>query len=431
MKSPSGECVSCNSLGLDNCNQCEIGSNDNYNCTKCELDYFINEEGKCEICDNLHFKGKDKNQCFDCNNTSEGGIDKCQNCEVVDENVICKECLPGYILSISENSCLEIAKNKELENIINCQQLSKEKDKYMCSKCTLNYALVKKNDINECINIRSLYDLNFEAFYENHLDFLYGKELDIQRIKKNDKFIFEKYLKYAPCQEAENLHTEENPLYSCIKCSEDIKNNNVKIIEINSGLSHCFSSGDFVKIKNCIEATYFRKDGDYYFNCTKCIKNYDLVYDSASNSYLCKQSYALKKCLVLYCQECDPLDGYICDECQHDYELNDATGSCVKITSVKPEIIWKSIYNLNMADSKPFHDKIYKDTTKFIYGPSFSLRGITRNEINSGFGFFIYLTFKKKNLIIRNLQEEEEEKEEKEEKEEEEGKKEEGKGKEE
>lgn len=39
--------------------------------------------------------------------------------------------------------------------------------------------------------------------------------------KEND-YIYNRYKDYYPCQEAVNLGTEENPLYSCVKCYEHI-----------------------------------------------------------------------------------------------------------------------------------------------------------------------------------------------------------------
>ena len=416
MKSSSGECVSCSSLGLDNCNQCKVGSDNNYICEKCQVDYFINDKGKCETCDELHFKGLGKNQCFNCDNTSEGGIDKCYICDLKDEKVNCKGCLPGFILSIDENSCLEIAKNKELENFVKCEQLSKVNDKYECSKCKEEYTLVRKNNINECIYIRSLYDNNFSDNYKKHFYFINENQVtdtDYTSFRNNDNFIYNRYIKYAPCQEAKNLGNEENPLYSCTKCYEDFNTNNpiIKITELNSKLSYCVYSSYLHSYlnnpENCTEATHKTKDGNDQYNCTKCIKNNDLIYNNYNNPSICLFSYATIKCLVINCEECDPYDGYICKKCRTDYEINNATGSCVKQTSIIPEIIWKSIYNLNMLGSKALHDKMNAGTTKYIYGPSFSLRGITSNQINSGHGFFIYLTFKRKNRI-RNLEEEEE-----------------------
>ena len=39
-------------------------------------------------------------------------------------------------------------------------------------------------------------------------------------IFKDTDYIYNKIKDFYPCQEAENLATEENPLYSCTKCYE-------------------------------------------------------------------------------------------------------------------------------------------------------------------------------------------------------------------
>ena len=121
--------------------ECKTGynNNDNYICTQCEENYFINEKGKCEICDDAHFKGI--NKCIKCGNTAEGGIDNCLYCKSNGEKAICLQCLSNYILSETENKCLLIAKNKELENFIKCDVLTKENNKYSCSKCKIGYTL--------------------------------------------------------------------------------------------------------------------------------------------------------------------------------------------------------------------------------------------------------------------------------------------------
>ena len=100
MQSLSGECQDCEDLGLGNCSKCELNPNktDNYICTQCLKGFFINEKGECEKCSITHFKGINKNKCFKCDNTLEGGIENCLYCESDEEKVTCKECAPDYIL---------------------------------------------------------------------------------------------------------------------------------------------------------------------------------------------------------------------------------------------------------------------------------------------------------------------------------------------
>jgi len=56
------------------------------------------------------------------------------------------------------------------------------------------------------------------------------------------------------------------------------------------------------------------------------------------------------------------------------YEVNNITGSCVKKTNIRPTIIWKNIYKLNMTGQKRINGRIIK-------GPTFKIRGITCSQI--------------------------------------------------
>ena len=394
IQSLSGECVINYELGLNNCTKGKIdpNNNDNYICTQCQNNYFINEEGKCEICDAAHFKGKN-NKCNDCGNILEGGINKCLYCKSDGEKAICQQCLPGYILSISDNTCLEIAKNKELEKFINCEQLVKEDNKFICAKCNSKYTLVKRNNIKECVYIPSLFDINFDKNYQTHY---YMTNRGTEKYKaytnyKSDDYIYKKYSKYYPCQEAVNLGTEENPLYSCIKCYENLTTSNdykppVKITEINSNLSYCIYQDYSGYLSNCEEATFQIKEGKESFSCHKCADNYILNYDSYYRTYSCLYSTSTFQCQVHYCKTCNINNNYICEECFPDYEVNILTGSCMKKIDEIPAITWEDIYSLNMEE------------------PSLKIRGTTKSRINLGHAFLIHLTFKKSNRL-RNLEE--------------------------
>ena len=379
IQSNSGECILRSDLGLFNCLKIKADPNyyNNFICEQCEEDYFINEKGKCEICDASHFQGK--NKCIKCSDTSEGGIDNCLYCEAGNEKAICQQCLPGYILSISENSCLQIANNKELEAFTNCDQITKENDKYICSKCKFKYTLITKNNNKECIYARSLYDVNINSQSISNI------------------YIYNRYSKYLPCQEAENLGTEENPLYSCLKCYEFLNSNNnalpLKVTEINSKVSFCLNSdykgfNNKTNLANCLEATLQIKNGEEIFTCSKCTKASNLTFDSTYQRFICNESLIIsERCLIHYCKTCKINDGNICEECLPDYEVNTLTGSCIKKSEEIPSITWKDIYAYDKSDL------------------SLKLRGLTSDQINEGHAFLIYLIFKKKNEI-RNLEEE-------------------------
>ena len=406
-QSPLGRCLDCADLGLENCNKCELdpNKNDSYICSQCSDDYFLNEEGNCEKCDNYHFKGININKCINCGNTLEGGIDKCLFCESDGEKAVCKLCLPGYILLTNNNSCLEIVKNKELHTFSNCEKLIMENNKLSCLKCKKEYSLIKKDNINECTYIPTLYDTNFERNYENHFYNIKKEEMtydDFILFRDND-YIYNRYKGYYPCQEAINLGLEKNPLYSCTKCYEYLGNYNrqsVIVKEENSNVSFCIDPNYHKELKNCLEATYKIKNGKEVYNCTECNKNNVLTINRYTNSYYCASTNATTKCIVLYCKTCNPNDGYICEECLPDYEINELTGSCVKKTEVIPAITWKDIYRLNMNGVKLINNR-------YIHGPSLMMRGITSSQINTRHAFLIYLTFKIKHRI-RNLEEDEE-----------------------
>ena len=359
---------------MKNCYKCENDSNNNYICKKCEENFFVNEEGQCEICDESHFKPENKNKCINCDNILEGGIDKCLFCDSDGEKAVCKLCLPGYILLKNNNSCIEIANNTELQSFHYCEQLTMENNKLVCSKCKPAYSLVKKNNIKKCIYIPTLYDINFERNYEifsqnkNKSKNIYN---DYELYKNND-YYYNKYKDYYPCQEAVNLGTENNPFYSCIKCyeffgrKEDFKIS-VKITEENSKSSFCLNPQNYDELKDCNEATYKIKNGKILYNCTQCKKNFILNLNKYSNTYYCQSSNATTKCIVLYCKTCNPKDGYICDECLPDYAINKLTGSCVKKTDIIPAVTWKDIYRLKLNSGKMINNK-------YIYGPSLIMR---------------------------------------------------------
>ena len=408
IQSPSGECLDCNDLGLDHCTKCEVDIKDsnNYICIQCLENYFANEEGHCETCNAEHFKGNTKNKCIECGNILEGGIDNCLYCETDEEKAVCNECLPGYILLANNNSCLEIVRNKDLHNFTNCEKLIMENNILMCSKCKKEYTLVKRNNIKECIYIPYLYDRKLEYNFENHYYSINKGEISYRdlQIYKNNDYIYNKNKVNYPCQEADNLGTEENPFYSCIKCYEfkGNKGNNyrnpVKITEANSNISFCIDSKNLEELKNCNEATHKIKNFKDEYSCTLCNKNYILTLNKYTDTYYCQISNVTTKCLVLYCKKCNSYNGYICDECLPDYIVDGLTGYCVKKTQVVPAVTWKDIYRLEMNSQKVINNK-------FIYGPSLIMRGITSNQINTRHSFLIYLTFKIKHRT-RNLQEE-------------------------
>ena len=408
MQSLSGECQDCEDLGLGNCSKCELKPNqtDKYVCTQCLHGFFINETGECDKCNITHFQSKSKKKCFKCDNTLEGGIENCLYCESGEEKAVCKECALGYILSTTDNICISRTTNNEIQNFFKCLTLTKENNQYTCTKCYDTFTLIKRNNINECAYIKSLYDFRLKTSYQNHFYTINDGKVnyqDFNMFSEND-YIYNRYKNYFPCQEAENLGTDDNPLYSCKKCYELIyKESNkrpVRITEESSKASYCINQSDYKGLEDCTEATYKIQNGKEIFNCTECRNDYALTFNKYAGTYYCKSTNATKKCVVLYCKICNPNDGYICEECLPDYSVNSLSGSCVKNTDVVPAVTWKDIYRLNMNGVKTINNRD-------IYGPSLIMRGITSSQINTRHAFLIYLTFQVK-FGLRNLEGEEE-----------------------
>ena len=209
----------------------------------------------------------------------------------------------------------------------------------------------------------------------------------------NNDYIYKRYSSYLPCQEAENLGSDDNPLYSCIKCSELLTtvssyNQPIKVNDENSKISFCLLRGYITKYyisQYCLEATIQIKNGKEIFNCIICKNKYAIVISSDGN--YCEESLSLYRCLVPYCKTCKFHDGNTCEECISDYEVNTLTGTCIKKSTEIPSIIWKIIYDMN----KKNHNLKIK------------LKGRTKSQINEGHSFLVIFTFKKAQRL-RNLE---------------------------
>ena len=162
----------------------------------------------------------------------------------------------------------------------------------------------------------------------------------------------------------------------------------VKIIEnINNNSSVCIKPNK--DLENCTEAIYIISKGKEIYNCTKCLKDNRLVFNSQLNISYCEyDDNSTTKCLVDFCKSCAPNKYYFCQSClTSNYEVNQVSGSCVLKTEIKPDIMWKDIYRLRLNRQKEINGRI-------INGPSLKLRGITDNQINSRHAFLINMTFK-------------------------------------
>ena len=430
--SPEGRCLTCSDLNINNCEKCgkdeETGK---YICKECSKYYYKNEFGYCQHCNVNYVILNDK--CIRCNDINNGGIEGCRICEKNENNkIICKQCTDRYILFTDNNTCIERGINEELNQFDNCLELKSENYTFVCSRCKLQYSLLKEGNGTKCVYIQNLYDPMVYSHYFHHFyyDIFEKNDNDYKDYVVDDYTYKQNY--FYPCKESINLGTKENPLYSCNKCysvfdNEDSDNyyshyyqyyydkqykykleeyyqkgfygdSPVRIIDNEIfNISYCMRT--FKDTKNCTEAIYKISKGQEIYNCTKCSADNILIYNKQLDIYYCSyKEIEKKKCLVDYCKNCISDNNYFCSDClTSDYEVNKYSGSCVKKTEIVPAVTWKDIYRLNMNDQKEINGQI-------ISGLSLNLRGITSSQINNRHAFLVYLTFKIK-YGLRNLEE--------------------------
>lgn len=329
--------------------------------------------------------------------------------------------------------------NSELKKFDSCLELTLKNGKYICSRCKPYYSLIKEGDETICGYIPTLFDYNFKIHYYTHNYYdIFNHNYNNFRIFAQNDYLYRQSI-YLPCKEAINLGTNSNPLYSCSKCynifddedydyyyynyqadydydsdydyqyyyydfetqyDEDYKGYQpTKIMEnINNNSSICIKPNK--DLENCTEAIYIISKGKEKYNCTKCLKDNRLVFNSLLNISYCEyDDNSTTKCLVDFCKSCVPNKYYFCQSClTSNYEVNQFSGSCVLKAEKEPVITWIDIYKLVFNVSRIINGKTY-------IGPYLRLKGITNNQINSRHAFLIYLTFKIKHGL-RYLQEE-------------------------
>ena len=445
-KDDEGLCEKCSNV-VDRCESCENNGTD-YICTGCSKNYVLNDFGYCEKC--VESRTILNNKCISCDDTTEGGVDGCIYCQTNGEGKFeCKQCSENYILMTNNNTCLKRDKNKDLYEFDSCLELKEENNKLVCSRCKPYYSLLTIGDEVKCSYTPTIYDENFNRHYYYNL---YLKKSMFSELVRNDYNFRQNY--FFPCKETNNLGTNENPLYTCNKCydifedddtnldyyndqfyldlnEEQLLNPNkyyddydyrynhrispMKVNDSTINNSYCYKTQNYYK--NCIEAEYIIKEGIEIFNCTKCIKTYELKkaqyirerqflanikkYEKLTNNsdiYFCVyKPNSEEKCMVNYCQNCVSDQNNFCSKCiSSDYKVNNI-GSCVKKLEVKPQISWKDIYKFNMTGQKTINGRV-------IDAPTFIITGITCSQIYSGYAFIFNMTFNLKNESNNNLE---------------------------
>ena len=167
----------------NNCEKCHSDEENKIICDECKYEYGLDSSGKCIKCSSINKEGM--SECLKCGyNKTTNQLD-CYECKT-HNNGYGQIYYSAYIINTYQ--CLNNLDESNLD-LYGCMEAYKNGDKYECLKCS-NYTdynndkfIMPKNS-KRCININ---DLRSEL---------------------------------GPCEEAENIGTENEQVYSCLKCSE-------------------------------------------------------------------------------------------------------------------------------------------------------------------------------------------------------------------
>ena len=376
-----GYCHHCSEFGFTYCDKCIRNKNNNeLECLKCIDGYFLANNGYCNKCEAPKVQGTE-NRCIFCNNTVEGGIKGCELCFSDNGNIACQQCAKGFILSEDDKTCIGTEEYEEIKKYTNCQKISRNNsDEFKCTKCTDNYNYLYDKNRNEEICVNS--------------EFLLTPKPET--------------LKY--CKKYINMGTEDRPKHSCEKCidndilTQEQREQGITFTKITfpeNETSFCDISSQYGIMQNCSEARRINiEGGETSHNCTKCIDENKFIFKLALGYKICTYFFYSNYCMVKNCRTCKYGNNYFCSICLLDnYEVNPATGSCIKKRPKEPIISWKDWYGLKYNDTTQLN-------TRNLDGVSLYLRGISGSQFNSGYAFKVDLIFDiLYNSALRNIEE--------------------------
>ena len=333
-----GECEGC----PENCYRCRI-ENNSTKCIECKLNYKLNNISQCSLCPAY---------CIDCQQNPNGIL-------------ICSNCLNGYILSPTKqclkcpDNCYKCKVNSNGQTeCINCDMGFALKDglcfkcsiiqdiggigcdkcrynynsaRYECIKCiNNNYAFIQNtykcllNSISTNKNIKGCLTANFNE-EKNIYECIACKTEFIPILNdKSCKLPNEANLKEY-CKEANNIGTEQNPIYSCIECKSLRDINIIRIIDFREA-NDCYKREN--ELIRCLTGIKYENNT---IQCTKCISEFLFTYSEEYNhdicSEKCKNGFFNKN---NWCYKCDDIregnqgciNEYGCEYYPQDIHLN-------------------------------------------------------------------------------------------------------------
>ena len=325
--------------------------NDIPNCSKCS---YYNNQMKCSIC-NSGFR-EINGSCYSCKEILDNQGCKYCSSNYFDNSIHCDYCEDNYILISNLGKC--VPKNDEIKNCTKVNLISENEDNfYNCLACQYSYGLVK--DLKNRTNCYYRYDMDYEL--------------------------------YNYCITLININTKLNPVFSCEKCQTYytiiIDENQIQTCKYSSNdLQFCYKG---MKIKVFDEENNNYKD-DY--NCTECLENYELEYDNITNKTKCKAN----NCFAENCNLCKYNQLYKCQECKSGYVFS-KFNECIIKPEITPNVYFKDIYRFALNGNN-------KINGEDIFGPIYTIRGLTKEDIVEMHSFIILSIFQLGNSI-RNLEE--------------------------
>jgi hypothetical protein len=304
-------------LNIDNCME-YIYIDTVWKCRNCYQGYAVDSEGNCNLCSsgyvnvlaNPYTCKLDIDNCIDyvyidtawkCKTCSEGYflfevsinniicaqiINSCVDYKLEGMSAICNTCQDGFYLSKSKIECL----------ILNCLATIIDKDKHICSQCSIGYQIDSDGKCNQCSG--DYKEISSDPF------------TCAPKIENCSSYQFtERGYVCQKCKAGYKLGSSG----MCDECEDGIILIDSESAECKIGIFNCLDyeiSGEVLRCMTCKEGYAL----DFSYECTKCDDEY---IQHPQDSSICIKE-------ISNCLEYELLqDAMICKECASGYNLDD------------------------------------------------------------------------------------------------------------
>jgi len=358
--------LSNNNICYQKIDNCQLYEENSGNCRQCNEGYAFEENDRLNCKDislfEEYYSKDNKLSYFKCDGNNGESIQFCKKCNYNSE-LICNECQDNYILKDEENNIcyskttFENDKKYYYEDLLHiktcsktinkCEECEKIDNNIKCTKCEDGYYFVDEDYYN-CKSLGQITPI--EEFYKESNQFYSCGNIKYNSIEncrncnnKNscslckDQYTFINNDKNI-CKKIEELENEyiqdlqDNTIYR--KCSEYI--NNCKTCSSKNECLSCENNyGLFNDKTKCIDINnhkYYKKVSDnLYYLCSGSINNCEECSEESKCTKCISDNYILKydKCLlkIEHCNDYEN-DGK-CRECSRGYKVNDNKDGCM------------------------------------------------------------------------------------------------------